>query len=135
MALTELFAVVNVAFLVAVTGAGAFVFRRQYSRGLTEIQERVITALREENASLTSRLGNLQREVADLNSTLATLRIALKRRGLLVKINGDYVSITDVGISHETTVKIRKETAVHMATEEDTTRTANQDSDPSDSQP
>lgn len=134
MSLTELIAVINVLFLVAASGAAAFVFRRQYSRGLTEIQERVITALREENATLTNRLVTMQREMADLNSTMATLRIALKRRGLIVKIDGEYIAITDVGLSHETVVRIRKDTAVNVATEGDA-QVIDPNASPSDSQP
>ena len=55
----------------------------------------MINALESEINALKDRLGELEKENARLTHVIATIRSALKRRGLIVSVDGELVSIRD----------------------------------------
>lgn len=110
---------INVLFVVGLALAGAYAFKRQYAQSVMQIHEKIINALREQNDAQSKQMTSLQEKVNWLEDTLATIRIALKRRGLVIRINGDYVTLVDAGMPKETVVKINKATARTLAGRED----------------
>ena len=74
---------------------GAAAFRHGFTRTANEVQERVINALQSEIDSLKDRLAQLEIENTRLTHIIATIRAALRRRGLHITIDGELVSIRD----------------------------------------
>lgn len=111
--------IVNLLIVGGASGAGALAFKRQYQQNLSTIQERVIAALKEEGDAQTVQIANLHNEVDKLRDTISTIRLALKRRGIIIRINGEYVTLVDVSAPQETTVKISKEAVGSLAAKDD----------------
>ncbi|HEX4207876.1 MAG TPA: hypothetical protein VHZ51_27490 [Ktedonobacteraceae bacterium] len=85
---------------------GVLVFKSGISRTAYEVQERVINAMQSEIAVLRSRLEDLENENKRLDQVIYTLCEALKKRGLIVTIEGHIVTVSD---GHETqSVRIRE---------------------------
>jgi hypothetical protein len=125
-----LFNTVYVVLLLALTTAGFFAFRRAYARSITEIQSKVIEAQQQENQTQADQIASLRLQLVHMEATLATIRVALRSRGLTISINGEYVTFTDVPVSKKTTVKIRKELVQEIATRDDTPDEGHQDETP-----
>jgi cell division protein FtsB len=70
-------------------------YKNGLAKATEEIQTRVIAALQSEIQSLKDRLETLEKENTRLNHVLTTIRMALKRRGLVITIDGELVSIHD----------------------------------------
>lgn len=84
---------------------GFLAFKSGISRTANEVQERVINALQQEINVLHTRLSDLESENKRLDQVLFTLCEALKKRGLVVSIEGNIVTVSD---GHETqSVRIR----------------------------
>lgn len=79
---------------------GAFVFRQNYSKTASEIQDRVIAALKLENGTLETRVKHCEQETSNLRQLIETIQSALKQRGIHITIDGDMVTIIDVAGSH-----------------------------------
>jgi hypothetical protein len=110
----------NFAVVIALAGGGVLIFRGQRNKAVGEIQDRVVALLRNENEALTSQLEGVRKDLARLDATLATIRMALKRRGISMVINGEYVTLRDtVRPGTATTQKIRKVAAIEEATAQD----------------
>jgi hypothetical protein len=95
------------AFL-TITGiiGGYWAFRSGLSRTAGEVQEHVINAMEQEIAVLRGRLEDLETENKRLEQVLYTLCEALKKRGLIVTIEGSMVTVSD---GHDTqTVRIQE---------------------------
>src|SRR2546423_10534828 len=80
-----------------VTVAGLRAYRHMYGKETVQLQERVTTVLKAENETLENRVRMLEKETGRQKLITSTIRAALKRRGLHIEINGEYISITDVG--------------------------------------
>lgn len=85
----------NLVLLVCLAVGGFFAFKKGYSRETGEIQERVITALKEEVATLHTKVDDLERERATQDRVIATIRYALRQYNLKVTIAGDFVTVND----------------------------------------
>lgn len=109
--------------LLAIAGfaAMAWVFNRQRQRDIADVQDRVIALQREEIKSLSDRLEGQQQEIAQLHATISTIRVALKRRGITVRVNGEFVTVEDAGTrgKQDVTVRIRKDEAQALADGDD----------------
>lgn len=93
--------------LAALTASGGAIFiRRLYASSLSAVQDRVIKAQQEENALLNARIRKLRADVADAQDTLTSLRALLRRRGIVVRVEGDYITLVDAGSPKETSAKI-----------------------------
>ncbi len=71
---------------------GIIVFRVGIARTATEVQERVINALKSEIDSLKDRISELERENGQLSSKLNTMNRALRRRNMYITIDGELIS-------------------------------------------
>src|SRR5215469_18053716 len=74
---------------------GYFAFRSGYSRTATEIQEKVIAALQAQNDSQEMQIKAFEKEITRLKRVVATIQLAIKRRGLQIEINGESITIID----------------------------------------
>lgn len=93
--MTEILSIFNLVLCVGLAIGGLAAFRNGFARTANEVQERVINALESEINALKDRLGELEKENARLTHVIATIRTALRRRGLFVTIDGELVSIRD----------------------------------------
>ena len=86
---------------------GVFAVRQGYAKTVTEVQERVITALKSEISTLQTQIETCDKETVRIKRVLATVRYALKRRGLIININGDFITLYDVVSRHSHVTRMR----------------------------
>lgn len=93
--MTDILSILNLVLCIGLAIGGLAAFRHGFTRTANEVQERVIHALESEINALKDRLGELEKENARLTQIIATIRTALRRRGLFITIDGELVSIRD----------------------------------------
>lgn len=93
--MTDILSILNLVFCIGLAVGGFAAFRHGFTRTANEVQERVIHALESEINALKDRLGELEKENARLTHIIATIRTAMRRRGLFVSVDGELVSIRD----------------------------------------
>jgi hypothetical protein len=91
--------IINFILIIAGLVGGYWAFKTGISHTASEIQEHVINAMDQEIAILRDRLEDLETENKRLEQVLYTLCEALKKRGLVVTIEGSMVTVSD---GHET---------------------------------
>jgi cell shape-determining protein MreC len=101
--------IINALLVLVVAAAGIFAFRRTYSRTISDIQDRVISVLREENSALTQQVNSLTQQVTRLQSTIATIQHVLREKGIVITVVDDYVTLRSTTASNTTTVRIRRD--------------------------
>lgn len=77
--------------------------RREIERNTMEVMERANNALMAEINTLKDKISDLERENIALKQTLGLIKSALRKRGLVISIDGDLVTIASVsgdGITH-----------------------------------
>lgn len=79
---------------------GILAFRNGFTRTANEIQERVINALESEISTLRMRIEDVEQENNRLHQTILTICEALKKRDLVVSIDGNLISISDGKSTH-----------------------------------
>jgi hypothetical protein len=72
-----------------------FAFRVGHDKTASEIQEKVIEALRAQTEAQELQIKTCEKEIARLKRVVATIQIALKRRGLQIEIDNDSITIID----------------------------------------
>jgi len=111
--------VLNIVLLVALAIGGIFAYRKGYSQEAGAIQERVITALKDEVDTLRDKVDDLEKERATQDRVIATIRYALKSHGLRVTIAGDFVTLQDTANKSKTTTHIQPAQAQPIALGDD----------------
>lgn len=91
--------IINTFLTIASIIGGYWAFKTGLNRTASEVQEHVINAMEQEITVLRSRLEDLETENKRLEQVLYTLCEALKKRGLIVTIEGGIVTVSD---GHET---------------------------------
>jgi hypothetical protein len=91
--------ILNTVLTIAGILGGYWAFRNGIHRSASEIQEHVINAMEQEISVLRDRLEDLEIENKRLEQVIYTLCEALKKRGLIVTIEGSMVTVSD---GHET---------------------------------
>ena len=91
----DFLSILNLVLLIATALGGIMAYRHGWTRTANEVQERVISALNSELATLTSRIESMEKENIRLHQIIATICSALKSRGIAVTIDGDMVNISD----------------------------------------
>lgn len=91
--------ILNIILTFAGIIGGYWAFKNGIHRTASEVQEHVINAMEQEIAVLRDRLEDLEMENKRLEQVLYTLCEALKKRGLVVTIEGSMVTVSD---GHET---------------------------------
>lgn len=87
-----------------ITGASIFAFKQSYGKSIGEIQARVIEALKEEISTLTKKIESCEKEINRQNQIIETIQEALKAQGIIIKIDGDIVTIEEAA-TRKTTVR------------------------------
>lgn len=96
------------ALSLAIVVGGIFAFRYGRTRMVEEVQERVISALKTRVETLESQVESDAKELLRLRQVINTVRHALKRRGLLIEIEGEFVTLTDIAGQGDQTSKQSK---------------------------
>lgn len=78
----------------AVVG-GFIAFRQGYFKQSSEIQSQTIEALKTRVDTLESQALSDQKEIKRLRTVINTVRYALKRKGMLIEIDGEYVTLIE----------------------------------------
>lgn len=99
----------NIALAIILVLTGVFAWRRVYSRTIADIQDRVIRALKGENETLTLQVQTLTKDVDRLHATIATMRYALRRQGIEIVIDDEFVTIQTRDVPKSTAMRIRRE--------------------------
>jgi hypothetical protein len=86
---------INASLIVLIALGGVMAFRYSIAKTSSEIQERVIHALQSEIKTLQDRIVAVEKENVRLLQIVGIIKSALKKRGLVVTIDGDMVSIHD----------------------------------------
>lgn len=90
-----LLSVLSIALTVLVFAGGYVAYKQSFSRQSSAIQDQTISALKTRLDTLEKQAESDTKELARLRQLLNTIRHALKRRGLHIEIEGDYVTIID----------------------------------------
>lgn len=107
--------ILNLVLSIGLGIGGWAAFRHGFARTANEVQERVINALESEINMLKDRLSELEKENARLTQIIAIIRTSLRRRGVLITIDGEMVSI------HDRTGKTTHTTRIHGVPQDETT--------------
>lgn len=83
---------------IGITVGGLVVaLRSGFSKGASEIQERVIAGLKDRVTLLDQKVEDLEEDRKRQNSVISTIRYALKQRGLKIVIEGEFVTLSESG--------------------------------------
>lgn len=94
--------------LVIATGS-VFYFRGSLSKTAGEVQERVINALNSEISALNTRIDTLDRENKYFHDVQELIVESLKKRGLIITIERNSVTIEDVASRTQTMSRLTGE--------------------------
>jgi hypothetical protein len=98
--------VFSIALTLCVIIGGFVAFRSGFGRQSSEIQDQTINALKVRVETLEGQVESDERELARLRQVLDTVRHALKRRGLSIEIDGEYVTLVDSTTASKVTTRI-----------------------------
>jgi hypothetical protein len=87
--------ILNLVITLSLMVGGLLAYQHGFTRTANEVQERVIRLLQSEIGALQDRIVALEKENTRLSHVITTIRSSLKRRGLLITIDGELVSIRD----------------------------------------
>ena len=108
--------VLSIALTLVVAVGGVFAFRGNAHKSALDAQKSTIESLMAQNQAQEKQIQALERKIERLEATFTTVQYTLKkRRGLLVEINDDVVTLIDQRTGQEHTVKIHTE---HLTQEE-----------------
>jgi hypothetical protein len=92
---SSLLVIANLVVLIGGVIGGFIVLRSSLARGAQEIQERVRTALKDENEMLQTRIDRVEEDNDMLKRQLLLVVEILKRQGIILEINGEIVQVKD----------------------------------------
>ena len=87
--------IVYMIMLGGIVVGGVFAFRHGSTKEAQETMQRLNETLDGEITALRRRVDDLERERATQDRVIATIRYALKSRGLHITISGDFVQLRD----------------------------------------
>jgi hypothetical protein len=99
--------VLSLILSLAALAGGILAFRSGYSKQASEIQEKVIDALKTQNETQATQIVACEKEIGRLKQIVVTIQYALKRRGLRIEIDGNAITLIDEAVSKERTVQIQ----------------------------
>jgi len=103
--MNDIFTIINLLLTIGLAAGGAIAFKAGFSKAASEVQERVINALETENESQRERIKDLEQRYERLDQIIGTMCEALKKRGLIISVDGNIVNISDG--SHTQSVRIK----------------------------
>src|SRR6266568_7920586 len=88
------------------TIGGLLAIKQGYSRQVSEIQERVIKAYKEEIETMGKQIEACQKRITHKSQIIATIRYTMKQRGYSIVISDDYITMTEHGGNKTRTIQI-----------------------------
>lgn len=101
MKLPDIIPILSLVISIAALVGGYLAYRQGYSKQASAIQDRVITALQNQNKVQEEQIEGCEKEIARLKRVVTTIQLALKRRGLRIEIDRDAISLIDEGVSKQ----------------------------------
>lgn len=95
--------VFSIALTLCVIIGGWIAFRQGFGKQSSEIQEQTINALKTRLETLESQAESDAKELRRLRQIINTIRHALKRRGLHIEIEGEFVTLIDAAGQSDST--------------------------------
>jgi len=99
--------VFSIALTLCVIVGGWIAFRQGFGKQSSEIQDQTINALKTRVETLEGQVDSDTRELTRLRQILNTVRQALRRRGLHIEIEGEFVTLVDVDSGQSKTTRIQ----------------------------
>lgn len=109
--------IVNLIVLVAGTFGGILAFRAGMANAERAVQDRVISALKEEREVLNRKILEMERDHDRQNSIISTIRYALMQRGLKIVIEGEFVTLSEAGGKSSKITRIQDRSAIDDETD------------------
>lgn len=105
-----------IVIMLIATLIGAIAYRRNNTKQLRDIQNQVIETYKAQNEVQEKQIVSCEKEIARLKRIVATIEIALKRRGLRIEIDADSITLIDTQAkgARTTTMKIKVD-SIHDA--------------------
>lgn len=97
-----------VASFVAIISARS-ISRVKIGEEANKAQQRLLNTMKDEIASLRRKVDDTAKDNSRLHHTIQTIVAALKKRGIMVTIDGDMVNIADGNGKASTTVRIQED--------------------------
>lgn len=107
MSILQLLPYLSAVLAICITLGGLFAMRQGYTKQASEIQEQVIAALKTQNELQEAQIAAHEKEIARLKRVVATIQMALKRRGLRIEVNGSYITLVDEHAKQSRSVTIQ----------------------------
>lgn len=95
MNLTDLLAIGEFVVLICTIVGGWFAIRSAVTKSALDVSVRVREDLAAENRLLQDKIERLEKDNKRLQQIVYTIRHALKRRGLHIEIEGEYITVVD----------------------------------------
>lgn len=95
---------VSVVLTVGILIGGIIAVRSGYFRVNNQVQQQTIDALKTRLDTLEKQAESDTKELGRLRQIIATIRHALKRRGLIIEIEGEFVTLIDADGARSTQV-------------------------------
>lgn len=116
---------IDIVYMILLGGivvGGIFAFRHGSTKETQETMQRLNETLDGEITALRRRVDDLERERATQDRVIATIRYALKSRGLHITISGDFVQLRDAtGKTITTPIQDRAKVAPIAPSDDDDT--------------
>jgi len=95
MQILEFIPYISAIFALLISIGGFFAIKQGYTKRVEEIQENVINALKVQNDLQEKQIATLNTKLEHMGQVIATLRYAVKKRGITIEINGEYITLID----------------------------------------
>lgn len=92
----------SIVISILVVVGGYIAFRSGFFKQSSEIQSQTIDALKTRVDTLESQAISDAQEIKRLRTVINTVRFALKRKGILIEIEGEYITLIESGESKST---------------------------------
>jgi len=103
--MNNLITILNIVLSAATILGGVGAYKFGFHRAVSEVQERVISALETELNEIRTQLADVKKENIRLNHTLDTIIAALAKNGTYITISGDMITIEN---SHDGSVHVTR---------------------------
>lgn len=100
----------SIVVALALTVGSILAFRQGYSKMAVAIREEVIEALNSQIAVFKDQVEALEKEIERQKVVISTIRVALRLRGLYIRVNGDMITMEDRGRTRTTQIRMGQKT-------------------------
>lgn len=98
--LSQYLGILNLLLLICAAVGGYFAVRHARKAAIIAIQDQTIKALQDQIDALKDKVDSLDKENVQQRVIIETIQEALKQRGIIVTIDGDLVTISDIDGTH-----------------------------------